>query len=212
VIQSEVGGQIKDEQTSNYELEAGYRFTDSLSWVANVFYMEVDKPIIYTASAGAGGSSDGYYNGTKLSTSGLETEVRWDRPKYSTSLSYSFYRAIDNDIDYVRGDEGDFLAAPANKVAASGAWHITKALDWNINGYWIGERLAYAYPATGVTTLSPEVVLNTFLNYKFKYFSAGLGLANLLDENLYAPQPYDGGSGPLPLKGREVFAKLGFKF
>ena len=211
VVQAAVGGKIEAEQTANYELEAGYRFTDSLSWVANVFYMQVDKPIIYTASA-AGGSSDGYYNGTKISTAGVESELRWDQPKYSSSLSYSFYRAMDNDIDYVRGDAENFLAAPAHKVTASGTWHINKSLDWNLNGYWIGERLAYAYPAGGVTSLPANFVLNTFVNYKFKHFSLGIGVANLLDQNLYAPQPYNGGSGPLPLMGREFFAKLGFTF
>jgi outer membrane receptor for ferrienterochelin and colicin len=174
--------------------------------------MEVNKPIIYTATADGTGGSDGYYNGSKLSTAGLESQLRWDRPKFSTSLSYSYYRAVDNDIDYVRGDAGSFLAAPAHKVTASETWHITKALDWNVNGYWLSERQAYAYPAAGVTSLPAAVVLNSFLNYRFKHFSTGIGVANLLDENLYAPQPYNGGVGPLPLKGREIFVRLAFNF
>lgn len=212
VVLESVAGKLQAEQTANYELEAGYRFTDSWSWVANVFYMQVDKPIIFTDTGGGVGSSEGYLNGSRLSTAGLESELRWDQPKYSTSLNYSFYRAIDNDIDYVRGDEARFLAAPAHKVTANATWHITPSLDWNLNGYWLGERLVYAWPAVGVTSLPDCVVLNTFINYQFKYCSSGLGLANLLDENLYAPQPYDGGSGPLPLKGREFFVRLAIRF
>jgi outer membrane receptor protein involved in Fe transport len=138
--------------------------------------------------------------------------VRWDRPKDSSTLNYSYYRAVDNDVDYVRGGDGTFVAAPAHKVTGSETWHVTKALDWNVNAYWISAREAYAYPANSVTSLSPNFVLNTFVNYKFKYFSAGLGVANLLDQNLYAPQPYAGGEGPMPLKGREIFARLEFKF
>ena len=72
--------------------------------------------------------------------------------------------------------------------------------------------MAYAYPANAVTALGPELVLNTFLNYRYHQFSFGVGVANLLDVDRFAPQPYAGGSGPLPLKGREVFAKVGFKF
>jgi outer membrane receptor protein involved in Fe transport len=172
--------------------------------------MEVNKPIIYTSDITTGG--DGYFNGTKISTAGLETELRWDRPKFSTSLSYSYYRAVDNDIDYLRGDSDQFLAAPSHKVTLTETWHITKALDWNISGFWLGDRLAYAYPASGVTSLPDEFILNTFVNYKFKHFSAGLGIANLLDQTRYAPQPYAGGSGPFMLTGREIFAKLGFTF
>ena len=72
--------------------------------------------------------------------------------------------------------------------------------------------MAYAYPKMGVAQLAPEFVLNTFINYRFHQFSFGVGVANLLDVDRFAPQPYAGGSGPLPLKGREVFVKLGFKF
>ena len=208
VVNDAIGGKIEAEQTSNYELEGGYRFTDSLSWVGNIFYMEVDKPIIYLATY----ASDGYYNGTKLSTYGFENELRWDRSQFSAYLSYSLYQANDNNIDYARGDEGRFLAAPAHKVSLSGTWHILKTLDWNVNGFWLGERLAYAYPSTGIMGLDPEFVLNTFLNYRFRKFSVGVGVANLLDSERYAPQPYAGGSGPLPLKGREVFAKLQLQF
>jgi outer membrane receptor protein involved in Fe transport len=210
VVKDAVGGKLQAEQTVNYELEAGYRFTDSLSWSANVFYMQVNRPILFTT--GTGGTNDGYHNGTRLSTAGAENELRWDRPRFSSHLSYSFYRAIDNGVDYVRGDDGHFLAAPANKVTASETWHITKSLDWNVNGYWTSEELAYAYPAPGVTGLAPEFILNSFLNYTFKHFSAGIGVADLLNESRYAPQPYAGGSGPLPLKGREIYAKLAVHF
>ena len=142
----------------------------------------------------------------------MESELRWDRPQYSAYLGYSFYQAYDNDIDYVRGGEGQFLAAPTHKVSFSETWHITKSLDWNINGFWLGDRMAYAYPNMGAAQLPSEFVLNTFLNYRYHQFSFGVGVANLLDVDRFAPQPYAGGSGPLPLKGREVFVKLGFKF
>ena len=100
----------------------------------------------------------------------------------------------------------------AHKITVNGTWHITPSLDWNVTGYWLGDRFAYVYPATGVTELADEFILNTFINYQFKHFTAGLGVANLLDQDRYAPQPYAGGTGPLPLKGREFFLKLAFKF
>ena len=134
VVQAAVGGRLEAEQTANYELEAGYRFNESLSVVGNVFYVQVDKPIIYTANTSDSGS-DGYFNGTKLSSFGLEGELRCNRSEYSTSLGHSVYRAKDNAIDYVRGDEDRFLAAPAQKITASFNWHVIKNLDWNVNGF-----------------------------------------------------------------------------
>ena len=37
-------------------------------------------------------------------------------------------------------------------------------------------------------------------------------VANLLDEERWTAQPYAGGSGPVPLKGREIFARLALSF
>ena len=138
--------------------------------------------------------------------------MRWDRPKYSAALGYSFYRAIDNGIASVEGDDARFLAAPTHKVTVSGTWHVNQSLDCNFSGYWLSERLAYAYPAAGVTGLPADFVLNAFVNYQFKRFATGIGVANLLDEKLYAPQPYSGVSGPMPLMGRQIFVRLAFKF
>lgn len=211
VLGDAVGGKLEAEQTKNYEVEAGYRFNKDLSLVANVFYMQVLKPIQFTADA-SGGASDGYNNGTNnLSTCGLETELRWDRPEYSTYLSYSFYRPDDNDASYVRGDDSHFLAAPAHKVGLSETWHVMKALDWNVNGFWISKRFAYMAP-DGLSELAPEFVVNTFVNYQYRRYSFGIGVANVFDVDRYAPQPYAGGSAPVPLKGREGFVKLGITF
>ncbi len=208
VVNDALGGHLDAEKTTDYEVEAGYRFTDSLSLVGNVFYMQVDKPIITAAID----NTDVYYNGTKLSTAGFESELRYDRPLLSTHLSYSYYHAIDDDIAQVQGTDGRFLAAPAHKIAVSETWHILKGLDWNVNGFWLSERSAYVYGNVGVGELDPEFILNTFLSYRFHQFTFGLGMANLLDENRFAPQPYNGGVAPLPLKGREVFAKITFNF
>jgi outer membrane receptor protein involved in Fe transport len=129
-------------------------------------------------------------------------------------LTYSFYRADDNEVDYVRGDEGRFLGAPTHKVTLSETWHILKALDWNVNCFWLSQRLRQSspYPTNEVAEMDPEFVVNTFLEYRVSRFSYGVGVANLLDEERWAPQPYAGGSGPIPLKGREYFARLAISF
>ena len=210
VLQAAVS-ELKAEQTKDYELEAGYRFSDSLSLVGNVFYMQVQKPILYEADAATGG--DGYYNASNdLSSAGTEIELRWKTREVSSYLSYSYYRAVDNQIDYVRGGENLFLAAPADKITLSETWHMRSDLDWNVSGFWMSPRKAYLYANEGVGDLPSEFVMNTFLNYHLKSLSYGIGVANIFNVNQWAPQPYNGGSGPLPLKGREVFVRLAYYF
>lgn len=212
VAKDAIGGVIDAEHTVNYELEGGYRFSDAVSWVANLFYMKVDQPILYD-SGGSGDADDGYYNGTtRLSAYGLETELRLNLRQVSTLIGYSLYTADDNDIDYVRGDAGRFLAAPAHKIVFSGTWRIARPLSWNLNGFWLSKRLAYVYPGDAAYELDTELIINSFLEYRINRYSFGLGVANLLDEDRWAAQPYAGGSGPVPLKGREIFVRLSREF
>ena len=201
---------LQAEHTSNYELETGYKFPHGISWVGNVFYMKVEKPIIFFSTTN--GATEFYTNGKDISTYGLESELRWEQPKFSSYLSYSFYQAGENDELYVRGDDSRFLGTPTHKVSWSETWHMCKKVDWNVSGFWISQRLAFAFPSAGVTELDPEFILNTFVDYHTDHFSFGLGAANLLDQDRFAPQPYAGGSGPVPLKGREFFVKLALKF
>jgi outer membrane receptor protein involved in Fe transport len=81
-----------------------------------------------------------------------------------------------------------------------------------VNGYYITERQAYRYPATDIADFDPEFIVNTFVEYRYRSWSLGVGVANLLEEERWLAQPYNGGSGPMPLKGREYFARASFKF
>jgi hypothetical protein len=60
--------------------------------------------------------------------------------------------------------------------------------------------------------LDPQFLLNTFAEYRWKQFGFGVGVSNLLDEQLPIAQPFHGGAAPIPLKGREFFAKLTVHF
>lgn len=57
VIAESVGPKLRSEETTNYEIEAGYKFSNTLSLTGNVFYMIVNHPIIYETLQNDG---DGY--------------------------------------------------------------------------------------------------------------------------------------------------------
>jgi hypothetical protein len=86
-------------------------------------------------------------------------------------------------------------------------------LSWNVNGTLTAMQRAFTYPDSGAAVeLNPTFLLNTFIEYRWKNASLGVGLANLLDQANPIAQPYSGDVAPMLLKGRELFVKLGFKF
>lgn len=210
VLQEAGTSGIVPEKTVNYELEAGYKFSPGLSWVGNVFLMGVDHPIHLITDPST--LTEVYVNGNKISTYGLESEVRWDQGEFSTYLSYSLYLAGDNAEPALYGDSTRFLAAPTHKISLSETWHVTRNFTWNINSFWLSQRLADGGAGNPAIPVPSEFVLNTFANYTFGHWSYGLGVSNLLNVSRFAPQPYTGGTSPLPLRGREVFGRVRFSF
>ena len=205
------GGHVESEKTTSYQLEAGYLFDHGFSFVGNLYYMAITDPIVYVVDPGT--SNEGYSNGGKISTYGTELELRYTHAKFSGALGYSFYALGQNTVTaWQSGVSRLALGIPAHKVSASGTWHVTDHLNWNVNGTLTAEERAYTYPNSEPVTLNPTFLLNTFVEYRWKHASLGLGVANLLDEENPVAQPYDGGAAPILLKGREIFFKLGFEF
>ncbi len=202
---------ISDEKTTSYQLEAGYQFNEQFSAIANLYYIRIDKPIVFTVE----GSSFGAMNGGRLGNYGGEFELRYANKRFSGKLGYSYYFAdeqlSENQFLYGSSENGLNLAQPAHKISASGTLHLTSQLDWNLNGTFSSQARVFAYPGNE-TSLSAEVNLNTFVEYHWKNFSVGVGINNLLNENLQVGQAYNGGAAPIPLLGRNYFVRLACNF
>ena len=211
ILNTPVNGSVESEKTTSYQLEAGYQFDHGVSLVENIFYMQIHDPIVYWVDPGT--MVEGYINGGNITTAGSETELRWQQEKLSTTLGYSLYVLDQNQVaPWQSGNFRQSLGIPTHKFSASATWHILDALSWNVNGtLTFGER-AYTAASTAPVGLNPVFLLNTFIEYRWQHASLGIGAANLLDMDNPIAQPYDGGAAPLPLKGREIFVKLGFNF
>ena len=173
--------------------------------------MKIDDAIVYSVDPGT--LTEGYVNGGKISTYGTEMELRWQRENFSTTLAYSFYLLDQNTVTpWQSGSSRVALGIPTHKVSASGTWHLTDRLTWNVNGTLTAGQRAYLTEKGGPDELDPEFLLNTFVEYRWKNASLGVGVANLTDAANRVVQPYAGGAAPLFLRGREIFVKLGFEF
>lgn len=200
------------EKTASYQVEAGYQFNDHLSAVANLYYMRISKPIVFTVS----GNAFGAMNGGPLSTAGGEFECRYASAAFSGALGYAYYQAdeqLSAEKLYLYGSARTDLnlALPAHKVSASGTFHFGKLVDWNVNATYATATRAWAYPGTE-QWLPPEFNLNTFVEYHGKSVDCGIGIQNLLDEKIKIGQAYNGGAAPLPLLHRSIFARLTWRF
>jgi len=201
------------EKTASYQLEAGYQFNQHLSTVANLYYMRITCPIVFTTV----GTIDATINGGPVSNYGGEWELRFTGSRCSGFLGYSYYQA-DEQLPgsapaYLYGSsvKNLNLGQPAHKVSASGTFHLTRKLDWNLNGAYYSATRAWAYPGTE-QWLSHPFILNTFINYRWNDLDLGAGFQNLLDQNTQLGQAYNGGAAPLPLLGRTFFLRLASHF
>ena len=211
IINSPVNDGVDSEKTTSYQLEAGYLFDYGFSLTENLFYMKIDDAIVYGVDPGT--QTEGYINGGKISTYGTELELRWQAEKFSAALGYSLYLLDQNTVEpWQSGSSHVALGIPTHKVSASGTWHISDRLTWNLNGtFTVGQR-AYLMENGGAEELNPEFLLNTFVEYRWRHASLGVGVANLTDAANRVVQPYAGGAAPMFLRGREIFVKLGFEF
>jgi len=199
---------VEPENTTSYQLEVGYLFNHGWSLTENFFYMEIKDPIYFVPSP-----TEAYSNGKRISTYGTEIELRYQRQKFTGTLGYSLYVLGQNTLPtYDSGNDQVALGLPAHKIAASGTWHILDNLSWNVNGTLTAVERAYTDTSGTAEELNPTFLLNTFIEYRWKRASFGVGLANLLDQDNPIAQPYNGQVAPMLLKGRELFVKLGVEF
>lgn len=207
VIADAVVPALLPETTTTYELEAGYEFPGGVTLVGNVFSLRIDDPLIYSAVL------DGYFNDRRVGSFGTEVELRVRQERWQASLGHSWYLATDNDVAlYQSGDPDRFLGTPAHKLTFSFTAQLRPWLDWNLNGAILGPRAAIRFPELVPADLDTEFQLNTYVEARWRRVRFGLGVANVLDENLVIPQPYAGGAAPLPAKGRQYFLKAGYEF
>jgi len=210
-LNSPVNGSIESETTTSYQLEAGYIFNHGFTLTENIYYMQIKDPIVYMVDPGT--LDEGYGNGGEICTYGTEVELRYSQPKFSASLGYSLYVVDQNTVTtWQSGDPRLTLGLPGHKISATATWRILEPLTWNVNSTFTTAQRAYTYPTSQPVELNSTFLLNSFLEYRWKYASFGVGVANLLDQDQAIAQPYNGGEAPMILKGREFFCKLGFQF
>jgi outer membrane receptor for ferrienterochelin and colicin len=209
---------IKPEKTQTAELELGYMITKKMTLTANVFYIEIDHPIVYIIDSSG---NEGYFNKDKSGTAGFELEYRWRGEKSYATVNYSYYnaRGVNKTDDYsVPGNENALLGTPQNRITFNGSLKLFKGLSINPTIIYMGKRYGYtSYDSIAgkpiIKEFNPIVLTNIFLNYRdflTKRLNLGIGVYDIFNSDLAFIQPYNGGHAPLPSQGREIILKLSY--
>jgi len=210
---------IKPENTTAIEIETGYQIGENMELSLNLFDISILDPIIYFADEN---NQDSYDNFEKTGTRGIELDYKIEDDKLGyANLAYSFSTVSNNTVDvYKIPNRNDLLLGfPAHKIIFNGSLNITEKLSLNPTAIFYSQRYGFNSQDENenpiIKEFSPVLMLNLKMLYKdfiFNGLNLGVSVYNILDQNYYYIQPYNGYHAALPGASREFLISLGYKF
>ena len=209
----ELNSEIKPEFTNVAEIELGYILSNHNAIIGNLFYIQIENPIIYNDA------DYSYFNGAITSTIGFElihkSNYKWG---YFNS-SYSFYKNNNTQEQaYLVENNPNLLKAfPAHKVITSGGIYIRKKITFSPTIIYNSEKGGTIYRDEyyenyGPVTYKSSLSVNCILHYDLiNSLKLSLGAYDILGTNYTATNSYDPGY-TVPLMGREFILKAMYKF
>ncbi|MDQ3264814.1 MAG: TonB-dependent receptor [Myxococcota bacterium] len=208
---------IRPETTNVFELEAGYRLTDSLFASANAFDIGISDPIVYFYDEAT--DSEGYGNFGRTGTRGVEAELRFKQKGMWANASYSLYAVNENQVEAYRVPDRPsvLLGFPTHKLTLNAGYQVWGGLQLNPSVIVHSERFGYAPGAGGwaLQSFPPSLLLNLFASWRdlgVRGLDVSVGVHDLLNHGTRFVQPYDGGHAPLPGPGRELVGRVSYAY
>jgi len=212
-----LNSEIKPERTTVMEFEAGYQITRNSYLTGNLFNSRIKQPIVYSYNNEE--DVETYANFSETGTRGFEMDYRFKEDWGYINANYSFYRAVDNKVDFYTVDDnpGVLLGFPAHKISTTANIRLVKNLALNPSLVYLSRRYGYTtIPEEGDPKKFDQVYLvNINLNWR-NIASPGvdldLSVYDIFGQDLQFIQPYKGGHAPLPGPSREFRIRLGYRW
>ncbi|HKR05333.1 MAG TPA: TonB-dependent receptor, partial [Bacteroidia bacterium] len=219
IMNIDVNPSIKPENTTVWEMETGYRFSDKISGSMNFFRIETNDIIVFYYDESI--DDDGYTNLEKMGTKGVETEWRYKTKNGFVGANYSFYSPLNKESiipDYeVQTNHDALLGFAVHKINLFGNRKLN-------HGIILGGTLSFYGPRYAISGMNDEGAMQYSLHHAFalinisvakenlfvKNFSARFGIYNVTDENELFLPAYSIMRSPTPGKGREFALKLSY--
>jgi outer membrane cobalamin receptor len=209
---------VRPEKATVLEAEVGAKILDNFAVRADAFDTIGSNAQVYVYDATT--NKEGYVNGGRFGSKGLEFELRFQNKWLSAQANYSFYASNNTISSYqVPGQPQAALAFPQHKVVVSATANVWKGLA--ITPALIATSQRYTYTSveedgTPVLSALPAVYLldlgvryNNFLTKGLDVSLTGHNLLNSAD--LYA-QAYNSLHAPIPGPSREVMLRASYLF
>ncbi len=234
-IQNISSDSIKPEKATIFEAEVGYQIGKKMNVSMNVFDISIKDALyyVYDENPTTGVILDGYYNGKKTGTRGVEFVAKFKDKWGYVDLNYSYYtNAGKNQISEFAVDKSLFrdptqsgintnanMGFAPHKLNVLVNFKITKNLNWNLNANYISKRFGYDRIQQGDSVLymqsfSSMFLMNTFVNYEnllVKGLELGVGCYNIAGQANPFITPYTSGLSAMPGPSREFVVRLKYR-
>lgn len=212
---------ILPERINNLEGELGWKPNDHLQLGANVFWVRLERPIIYDFNQET--STEEYLNSDSTGSVGVEADFRLKYHFVSFNLNYSFYSAANQNrapVYGVPGHDDVLLGMAPHKLAMAASFRLYRDhLFLNTTGTFLSERFTFVgIDQAGAPILGsdpPVFLWNALLVYRnagLRGLDLGLGATNLLGQPFRFLQAYGSNHPPLPGTSRELFVRLSYEY
>jgi hypothetical protein len=199
----------------------GIKPNEHIQLIANVFWVRIDRPIIYGFNQQ--NNTEQYFNSDSTGSAGVEAEFRLKYRPVSLNLNYSFYSAANQNRAPVYGVPGHdelLLGMAPHKLAVAASFRLYRDnLFLNTTGTFYSERMGYVTTdetrAPVLGSEPPVFLWNAFFVYRnsgLRGLDLGVGVTNLLGQQFRFLQAYNSGHPPLPGTSREIFIRLSYEF
>lgn len=202
---------IKPEAIWTFEAETGVRLGKTALVQANVFHVQVDRPIVYVFDDQ---TLDNYMNRQRAGSQGLELKFQWRKESLSAFLSAGTYRAVHAPGDLPESELEDkpglYQAMPDLTASLSVHWQATASLS--MGGACIHRSSQWAYVPSGadggnlsLMELPSTTEYNAHISYRLPFLHGlrvSVACNNIADQRIWLASPYANGERPLPQAGR----------
>lgn len=211
---------LKPEESNNFEMELGYRFSDNISLKTNIYNIEVYDPILWN------GGQKSYVNASKLQLWGVEGTLNAAYTKWGGFMNFSYSKPTQSSsADYATSDGKHTLGLPPLKVNV-GVHYRYKKLQVGATGTYLSERYAPSQAFAQQLLIEPtykkyESVsyphlfmanLNVTVNQIAKNLSLNLIASNIFNSKYVLLQPYYAGHAPMPANDRQITLSFIYEF
>ncbi len=210
---------LKAEDIWYFEWQSGYRASQEVSFILNLFSNEIKNPIVYVFDDL---TLDNYINRNKMSTIGGEFIATFSDIRNTVLLTYSYYqnRSSVTDLPEAEIDSSNklLLGMPAHKATVILSRKLGKCFAFNYSQELHSDSYAYQINKEDeleIYHFKPTNRINLSVNYtpkNYQGFMIKVGCNNFMNVKQYAMSPYNNGLAALPLGSREFRIELNYSF